>query len=275
MISINLKGRFGNHLWMYAVCRTLAEYKGYDYHISRDWLGTKLFNCDLGVLEDETYLIFEDHISQKYNTKILDIQDFTKLNGFFQSEKYILNNKKNILEWYKTDYISINHLDDNICVIHLRGNDYKSMRDVYLPEKYYYDSIKYLTSINKNIRFVVVTDDQIEASKYFPNFIIMPSNIQNDYYFLNTARYLIISNSTFSWWAAWLNRKNYITIAPKYWFKHNISDGWWSPTDSITTGFLYMDKHGNISNPNNCIEQCIENEFILNNTEYYTLTDKC
>lgn len=274
MISINLKGRFGNHLWMYAVCRSIAEYKGYNFHIPRNWLGSEIFSCDLGLDYEETKFIFEDHISQIYNPKIYEIQDFTKLNGFFQSEKYILNNKKNILNWFVTKIKNTSYLDDDTCAIHFRGNDYKSMGDVYLYKKYYYDSIKFLLSINKNIKFCVITDDEQEAAKYFPNFLTIKSSSVNDFNLLNTAKYLIISNSTFSWWAAWLNKRSIITVAPKYWFKHNISNGWWSPADAITTGFLYMDRSGVIHTSNNCIEENLQNFSILNNQDNYTLVDK-
>jgi FkbM family methyltransferase len=39
MITVTMHGRLGNHLWQYAVCRTIAEKKGYEYtwtSISKD-----------------------------------------------------------------------------------------------------------------------------------------------------------------------------------------------------------------------------------------------
>jgi hypothetical protein len=44
------------------------------------------------------------------------------------------------------------------------------------------------------------------------------------------------------WWAAWLNKNVNEIIAPKYWARHNVSDGYWATGDSYTRGFTYMDR---------------------------------
>jgi hypothetical protein len=45
MITTNLTGNLGNHMWQYAVCRTIAEKKGYEWGInsttSHDYFGGK------------------------------------------------------------------------------------------------------------------------------------------------------------------------------------------------------------------------------------------
>jgi hypothetical protein len=40
-----------------------------------------------------------------------------------------------------------------------------------------------------------------------------------DYYVVNQAKWLIISNSTFGWWAAWLNKNEIINLN----ITHNVS----------------------------------------------------
>jgi hypothetical protein len=78
-----------------------------------------------------------------------------------------------------------------------------------------------------------------------------------DYYVVNQAKWLIISNSTFGWWAAWLNKKVNKIIAPKYWSRHNVSDGYWSTGDAYTRCFTYMDREGKLYDYETCKQEAI------------------
>jgi hypothetical protein len=259
MISTTLYGRFGNQLWQYAVCRTVAEKRGYSFHINREF--QNYFNCDLGESIEIIDKYFPsqnnyDHI-QKYDERIFDIEDGTKLDGFHQSEKYILDNRDNILNWFNPpDHIKLRaELDQNTCVINFRGGDYKTINHVFLNKKFYYDSIQKMLQINNNMKFIVVTDDPPIAYDFFPEYKIYHFNIMEDFLIVNKALYLIIANSTFSWWAAWLNQNAKLIIAPKYWMRYNISKGWWSPSDSLTTRFNYIDRDANFQTYDECLSE--------------------
>ena len=264
MLSVTMYGRFGNQLWQYAVCRTVAEKRGFSYHIPREF--QNYFGCTMGDHQEIIQRHFpsannHDHI-QRYDPKIFEIEDGTKIDGYHQSEKYILDNRENILNWFRipqfTELYTEVGLDSNTCVINFRGGDYSRIPHVFLHKKFWDDSIERMKEIKDGVRFIVVTDDPGLASEFFPNLPIYHFGIMQDLYLVSKAEYLIIANSTFSWWGAWLNENTKMTIAPKYWMRYNVSDGWWSPSDSLTTRFHYVDRDGKFQSYEECLSEIDE-----------------
>lgn len=267
MISVVLRGNLGNQMWQYAVCRTVAEKNGYDFHIPRNFSG-RFFGCNLGVSADETNKIHaeEGHFSfQRFDENLFSIGDFTRLDGFFQSEKYILNNRKNILKWFPVpdipDLLERVGVDENTCILNVRGREYKKLKDVFLNKKYWEDSMAKMLEINSHVNFIVVTDDPELCFSWFPGLPIYNYGVLEDLTLVHKAPYLIIANSSFSWWGAWLNEKAKRIIAPKYWFRHNVSNGFWSPADAITGRFHYMDRAGRLQTSQECQSEITEKNY--------------
>jgi hypothetical protein len=281
MITTNLTGNLGNHMWQYAVCRTIAEKLGYDWGInstpSHDYFNganqMDFMDVDFGKpvkgIENqyhETWLHYQhaDNVNiTMLNESLYDIKDNTILlgdngakGGIYQSEDYIIDRKEDIKRWFKINHQKRNEfdgvllgkgiiLDDDLCVINFRGGEYKSIPNVLLRKKYWADAITWMKGINKNMKFLLITDDVQCAKSYMPFDIpAIHMNIGFDFYVVNQAKYLIISNSTFGWWAAWLNDNAKKIIAPKYWARHNVSDGYWATGDAYTRGFMYMNPNG-------------------------------
>lgn len=273
----------GNQLWCYIVTRVIAKEKGYDFGI----MHPEKFKCldfmdlDFGkqvvggqgpeggpaqILPDniENYYSEKKEIHVKsgadirdYDEHLMNISDNTKIDGIMQDEKYIIKYRDEIKEWLKVkkQYECTEYSKDNICVINFRGGEYVGHKDLILPQEYWDWSIKKMQEINPNFKFIVITDDVTTAKKFFPNIDILHFNIGKDYSIINNAYYLILSNSSFAWFPSWTNEKLKHCIAPKYWSRYNVSDGYWSCMYNITSGWHYMDRKGELSSYDECIEQ--------------------
>ena len=147
--------------------------------------------------------------------------------GFFQSESYFEDFKDEIKTLYK---IKKPYIDDfekikkqlkgtkKKVVIHVRRTDYVDL-DISLPIAYYKKAI---ATINDNdIEYIFISDDPAFIEKefsYITNKYISNHNEIIDLQFLINADICILSNSSFSWWGAWLNnRPNKQVFVPKYW----------------------------------------------------------
>ena len=299
MITTNLTGNLGNHMWQYAVCRTIAEKLGYEWGInpspSHDYFKGQsqmtFMNVDFG--KPVEGIIHEYHESWKeishvdkvnitmLNPSLYEIQDNTILvgdksinpgaiGGIYQSEEYIINRKSDIREWFKIKNESKKNydkilsdkgivLDENLCVINFRGGEYRSIPNVLLRREYWHDAINHMLMINPNMKFVLITDDPNTANSFMPFPIeAIHIDVGFDFYVVNQAKWNIISNSTFGWWAAWLNDKTNKIIAPKYWARHNVSDGYWATGDAYTRGFTYMDREGQLFDFETCRKEAEE-----------------
>ena len=295
MITTNLTGNLGNHMWQYAVCRTIAEKLGYEWGInpttSHDYFGGQsqmtFMNVDFGKeVEGITNEFHETwktirHVDEvnitMLNESLYSIGDNTIMlghngakGGIYQSEDYLIDRKEDVKKWFeikeesKIRYDKILEdfnfkLDENLCVINFRGGEYRTIPNVLLRREYWSDAINNMLSINPNMKFLLITDDVPCALSYIPFEIqAIHVDVGFDFYVVNQAKYLIISNSTFGWWAAWLNQRADKIIAPKYWARHNVSDGYWATGDAYTRGFTYMDREGQLFDFDTCKQQAEE-----------------
>ena len=114
-----------------------------------------------------------------------------------------------------------NIIDENSISLHLRRTDYLTSNGYHPVQdiSYFSDGIDIIGDYNK----IYVFSDEIEWCKTNLNFQRMVfmegySNIE-DLRLMSLCKYNIIANSSFSWWAAWLNEnKDKKVIAPKQWF---------------------------------------------------------
>ncbi len=212
-----------------------------------------------------------DDISRT-DPELLALPCHTKFDGNCQSTNYLDGYRNDVLTWMtiKPAYTQYK-TDPNVCIIHLRCGDFMRSK-AFLPIEYYKNAMEYVRSIDKDVVFQCVTDQKSVAEKVLPGVAVIGSAVLDmedekkaghhhggpigiDFCLLKNARYLIIPNSSFSWWAAYLNTEKKIVVAPKYWARFNIADGFWSPSDIITDGFTYMDKQGEAFTSDACWDE--------------------
>lgn len=248
MLSCELLGPYdprntglGNQLFLYALTRTVAEMKGYNFYINaKQWQGHRLFDLDMGVKDGDIKHIFSDSYEQTFDPAVFDVEDFTSFNGNFESEKYF--NHEKVRQWFNPKIKKVNeYIFDKYCFIHFRGGDYSipPWDTIQLPMAYYNEAKEMMLTINPDLKFAVVTNAYMEAFKLFNGDIIISNSIEEDFALLASARYLIISNSSFSWWTAWLNPNNTV-IAPQGWFNYNTDKQKFSPADIKVERFIWI-----------------------------------
>ncbi len=187
---------------------------------------------------------------RSYDEAVNHITDNTKIDGLFQGEHYFKHRKKEIREWLTIQAVPA---DPDCCIINFRGGEYVGLQELFLPLQYWNNAIKHMREHNPAMKFRVVTDDVKAARTFFPDFEISHS-IKDDYTALQNASYLILSNSSFAFFPAWLNENPTLVIAPKYWARHNVSDGYWSCEYNIVEGWMYQDRLGNLQTYEACLQ---------------------
>lgn len=260
----------GNQLACYITTRCIAMDRGYEFgiaHPERFKGSSFLKNLDFGkpvvggytpiegrpptTLPDgiinhytERYVILQNGSNvTPYDPGIFKIPDNTKIDGLLQGEDYFKKHRDEIRQWLKIDLID---LPDDLCIINFRGGEYAGVSDFFLRQKYWDDAIHNMKCLKADIKFHVVTDDPQTARRFFSSDISISHDMAIDYASIQSAKYLILSNSSFAFFPAWLNQNVKCCIAPKYWGRHNISDGYWSLDQNYTEGWLYQDREGKL-----------------------------
>jgi hypothetical protein len=120
-------------------------------------------------------------------------------------------------------------IDEKPVAIHIRLGDYLSLSELNIVNnEYFARAIEMIESYEPGSNYWIFTNDQVLARQYLPSDLIgrlrfIPES-------LNSAQTMelmwlchryIISNSTFSWWGAFLSVCDKpLVIAPKKWFKN-------------------------------------------------------
>ncbi len=189
--------------------------------------------------------------------RLLNLRRSTLVYGNMQDEVYFGQYKEEIKQWLqvKPEYDNYEYSRDNLCIINIRGGEYTSNPELFLRRKYWLDAMKVMRQKRSDMEFMVVTDDLSAAGRILPEVPAYHFDLAGDYTTIKNAKYLILSNSTFAFFPAYTSETVQYIIAPKYWARHNVSDGYWASEQNIYDEFMYMDRKGKLFTAAECREE--------------------
>lgn len=281
-----LRGQgLGNQLFCYVTTRCIALEQGYEYSIlGKETLannihsdcGLYFMDLEFGVpaekedfkreyweKEDRLYLPNSKHDLSHgcYVTgtdeELLHIEDGVLVGGNMQAEDYYRKYREDIKQWLrvKPEYDCMDFCVDHLCILHLRCTDYMDSPELFLRRRYWSDGMKNMKKINPDMKFMIITNDVSQAEKLIPGVKAYNFNLAKDYAIIKNARYLLLANSSFTYFPAFTSETLRYVIAPKYWARHNVSDGYWASEQNIYEGFHYQDRSGKLYTAEECREE--------------------
>lgn len=212
MIQVKYKGRLGNNIFQYVMGRIIAEEHGlyldakplpYFINTNKEIKGRKLLGNP-------------KKIGKRHNINIYQkIQQNAILKGYFHIYDHYKNHKYNIRDWLwleKSNLINKYNINNNDVVVHYRLTDYKHKLKWNLSIQ---DIETMLNNIQYNNMFVCsddINDENIKilCKKY--NATIIDENEIETFKLIKAFNNIVLSPSTYSWWAAWLSDANKIIL---------------------------------------------------------------
>ena len=252
-VTCDIQGGLGNQLFM--IFATIAYAKQYNknfwferknnytgFTVRNSYWDTLLSSLSTNILSEPPNFFNSIYEEPSFNYSLIP-NDYDKLLGYFQSEKYFKTYYRYIMEklqLYKQRDIILNELQiesfPNRVSLHFRVGDYIKLQSYHPIQKYdyYYNSLTYIVSkINNPIHLFCFYEgadiNHVEPSisklqKSFPSITIIhvPSFNLKDWQellLMSCCHHHIIANSSFSWWGAYINPSNdKIVCYPSTWF---------------------------------------------------------
>ena len=274
MIISRITGGLGNQMFQYAVGKAIAikyndilkmDITTYDKNNIHNGYRLNIFNINEQIASkkeikslkrwnilNKLKLYTRNKVYDEKERTIYDEDIFNYKNiylkEYWQNEKYFLSIKDILLkefslkmDMYETIQNQYKYIrDTNSISIHVKRGDYAKHPEIgILDIDYYKGAVTYIRSKIENPIFYIFSND-INWCKSNFNFIkdkIFIENTKNeidDLFLMKNCHHNIIANSSFSWWAAWLNEnKQKIIISPKKWMVKNPNNYKWTPNSWI------------------------------------------
>jgi len=224
-------GRMGNQIFQYATLKSVGIKNNFKVKIPNGNYSLRKLNINSDIITGKELSSIKKKYVERffhYDEGVFSISDWTDLFGYFQSYKYFDNIRDELVK----EFINVGYIERvkdilsngvNISV-HVRRGDYLKFPNVHpFPGMGYYNrNFKFFMDRFENCKFYICSDDIGWCKKNFgnrSNLIFLGRDEIFDLMLMKFCDHNIISNSSFSWWGAYLNNNsNKIVIAPKKWF---------------------------------------------------------
>ncbi len=214
IVQVSYMGALGNQLFQFVLGRILAEHLGFSLQAA----AIPGFAATAGFCSEGSESVEPDEIHQG---QIIDLNAILtnrqprviRLQGYFQRYEYYRPHKHLIRTQWLPPLPSIAAAPDaGDLVMHVRRKDYIAYGWA-SPFSYYQESLDQ----QDFKRLVLVTDDPrdpffLRFRRYRPTFF--KGNALESFAFMTQANKLVISQSSFSWWAAYLSEAESV-VMPK------------------------------------------------------------
>lgn len=233
--AIGNYGRFGNQLFQYAMLFGVSKRNGYDFYIPSNP------NCTLGEVFSGIRFSRMTNIDQIKNTvvepngaatvflqEVFSLPDWTNFAGYFQSPKYFEVYEEELKEHlvFNSTFMEktrafVNQYED-LGFIHVRRSDYVTIKNGTCHPPVTVDYLRKAVDVSKAKKFVIISDDIAWCKENLGFIDALYSPFSNEHFgydfsLMTQCKSAIISNSSFSWWGAWLGEKKDV-VAPSVWF---------------------------------------------------------
>ncbi|MDO4284055.1 MAG: glycosyl transferase [Eubacteriales bacterium] len=266
----------GNRLFCYVTARCLAQDKGVPFGTAgQRWLQADFLALDLGeeitgaavsgfarYEEAEKRLYLKNSVHDMVHgcyvagadPQLTEVADNTLVYGNLQDESYFARHREEIRQWLRVrpQFESDEYTAEDLCILNVRGGEYADDPALFLRERYWRDAMALMRRENAAMRFMIVTDDVEAANRLLPEIPAHHFSPEKDYVTVKNARYLIASNSSFAFFPAYTSTTLRKAVAPMYWARHNVSDGYWASEQNIYSLFTYLDRSGKEHSPQEC-----------------------
>lgn len=184
---------------------------------------------------------FEEDQWQRPEEQMEAISSSSTFHGYFQSLTYFhkaqtlvkaaFEMKPEVLNRFRLKYKELLGEGRPITVVQIRRNDYLSLgqedlggKGLQLKDEVYASMFELAHHVSGN-QVIVIGDDASYASRFvenYPQMLVINGGMEDDFLWMQHAQRLILSNSTFGWWAAFLSHHQPEVFVPEYWLGHKV-----------------------------------------------------